>query len=133
MSAAAGECPTLFLLMGTTPYVPLYWVSWRGARIVCRLISPKNHDHCQRLLDVSLVCEPLRCMMKDPLHQCWWRFDAYLTEIQVHDEMELTFVPTGGMQASKASHSTPPRARQQRRDAGQPRKRKPVPVEREGD
>jgi hypothetical protein len=122
--------PPMFILLGTTPYLPLYWVSRHNwDRIVCRLVSPEKLDHSQRLLDVHLARQTLPCMMKDPLGQRWWHFDAYLTEVKVYaSEVEATFVPTGEIRSTDASWYAPRPPRQQRRDAGQPRQRTAAPV-----
>ena len=96
MSTAGEQDHTIFILMGTTPYLPLYWVSWHNwDRIVCRMFSPEKRDQRQRLLDVHLARQPLPCLMKDPFGQRWCHFEAYMTDVKTYPEIEVTFVPTG--------------------------------------
>ena len=107
--------------------IPLSWIQW-GRPVVCRLLNPDDAALRQYLVGAHAAREAYPCMLKDPLGQRWYHFDAYLAEIQGRPVFEVTLVPTGEIRVSDASRYAPRPPRQKRRDAGQPRKHKAAPV-----
>ena len=121
--------PTLVIIQGTLPYVPMYWVTLQDSGpIVCRFLTPHDPAARQQLLTLFHACRPVPCLLRYPLRQQWWHFEAYLVAYKAGPECEVTFVPTGEIRTSEASDDAPVRLRKRRRDAGHPRKRKTAPL-----